>query len=517
MIFFQAAMQNTVVKNVLAALFLVILCFVVGAQAAESAKSSLGIITALVGGLFMIWLGPRVWCLVFLLPPVMKYFPLPGKLAELPVAYVICCGILCYWVLMWGMGYVRFKWRSHLVLDLLVCVVAVYFVFSYLRHPVVLDVLGVDAEFVGGKQYVWCIVATTYYIAVSCIPCGYGQVKTVFLWAVRLTLICCIIGIFLSVLGIRGGGIEQMADDAMKSRFSMFAPLGAYCIYIFYGLNPMVKVLTSPTIFVGLILSFVAILISGWREVLMSNCFVIAAIAFVKRELWVMILLGLLAYGGILLLSSEGVVKELPYGIQRCLSMAPGVEIDKDIRQDAEHSSEWRIEMWRWALNSKYGYIQDYTWGDGFGQSVDYLRRESTSLMRGTTRYGDQDYFARTGTWHSGVITSIHRIGWVGLGIISCVYLYGSYLMFRVCFGLKGTKLFLPALFFVLPYAGAIPLFYISAGTMATFFGSYAYLAVMKLFYCVASEENIIKPLVLRKHYVPQVIREHQDELQTPE
>ena len=52
-------------------------------------------------------------------------------------------------------------------------------------------------------------------------------------------------------------------------------------------------------------------------------------------------------------------------------------------------------------------------------------------MMRGTTRFGDRDYFARTGTWHSGVITSIHRIGWVGLGIISCVYLYGAYLVFR--------------------------------------------------------------------------------------
>ena len=156
----------------------------------------------------------------------------------------------------------------------------------------------------------------------------------------RLTLICCLVNIALSLLGIRGGGIGQIADDAMNSRFGMFAPLGAYCIYIFHGLNPLVKILASPSLSVGLILSFLAILISGWREVLMSNCFVIAALSFIKRELWAMILLGLLAYGGILLLSVEGIVKEMPFGIQRCLSVAPGVEIDRDIRHDTEHSSE---------------------------------------------------------------------------------------------------------------------------------------------------------------------------------
>lgn len=250
-------MQNSVVKNVLAALILVVLCFIVGGQAAENAKSSLMIVAAFVAGMFLIWLGPRCWALIFLLPPVMRFFPLPGKLAELPVAFVICCVILCYWVLMWGMGYVRFKWRTHLVLDLLVCVVAVYFAFSYLRHPVVLEVLDLDAEYVGGKEYVWCVVATTYYIAVSSIPCSYSQVKKVFSWAVRLTLICCLLGIALSLLGIRGAGIAQAVDDAMNSRFTMFAPLGAYCIYIFYGLNPMVKIMASPAMVVGLCLSFV--------------------------------------------------------------------------------------------------------------------------------------------------------------------------------------------------------------------------------------------------------------------
>ncbi len=510
-------MQNSVVKNVLAVLVLVVLCFVVGAQAAENATSSVAIIAAVLGGLLLIWLGPRSWILIYLLPPVLALIPLPGVLVQLPFTYITCIGVFIYWGVMWGMGYVRFKWRSLFVMDILIFVMAAYMVASYIRHPVSMAILGLETEYVGGKEYAFAIGATIYYLAVSSIPSSYEQVQKVFRWAVRLVIVLSIFTIFLRLAGVRGDvNMENLADAASNSRFTMFAPLGAYCIYIIYGQTPLSVVLTSPFKLVGILLSLIAILLSGWREVLMSNCFVIAALAFVKRELWCLVLLGMMAYGGILFLSAEGIIKEMPYGIQRCLSVAPGVEIAPDIRIETEHSSSWRVEMWQWALDSRYGYIKDYTWGDGFGQSVDYLRREATSLMRGTSLMGDQDYFARTGLWHSGYITSIHRLGYVGLCIISLIYLCGICIMFRTCFALKGTVLFLPALFFVLPYAGTPSLFYISEGTIVKFFSTYILLGNMKLFYCVAREQGLIEPWFRRKKYVPLVIKEHADQLSLP-
>jgi hypothetical protein len=132
-------------------------------------------------------------------------------------------------------------------------------------------------------------------------------------------------------------------------------------------------------------------------------------------------------------------------------------------------------------------------------------------MMRGTTRYGDQDFFARTGTWHSGVITSIHRLGYVGLAIITMVYLYGIGMMFRVCMALKGTPMYFPAIFFLLPYAGEPSLFFISAGTIPKFFSTYTYLALIKLFYCVGREQGFIVPLAMQRHYVPLLIREQEE------
>ena len=90
-------MPGSIVRNVLVSLILVVLCIVIGAEAAESRTVALGIICALVGVVFMIWLGPRCWVLLYLVPPVMKLLPLPGKIAELPVPF--WCHAWC-----WGIG-----------------------------------------------------------------------------------------------------------------------------------------------------------------------------------------------------------------------------------------------------------------------------------------------------------------------------------------------------------------------------------------------------------------------------
>lgn len=507
-------MNNAIVKNVLLSMFLVILCFVVGVQAAESAKVSIGILVALVGIAFMLWLGPRVWVLIYLFPPVVMLFPLPGKLGMLPMAFLVSCLVLFYWVVMWIMGYVKFKWRGLLVLDLLVLVVFCYMVASYMRHPVSMAILGYDAEYVGGKEYVWCIVATVHYLAISTIPCTYEQVKHVMNWGVRLSVAACALSITLSLLGVRGGtDITELADAAANTRFGMFVTLGGYGIYYFYGQHPLARILVSPYLMGMCLLSLFGIVLSGAREYLVGNCFIIATIAIIKRELWCLSLMGLLVYGGLLYLSSEGIVEQFPHGVQRCFSVLPGVKIDKEIADGTKHSTEWRIEMWRWALDKRTGYIRDYTWGDGFGQSVDYLRRETVSMMRGTTLYGDQDYFARTGTWHSGVITGIHRLGYVGLAIIIVISVVGGVLLFRTGYALKGTPLFLAFLFLTMPFINYIPRYFLSEGTILKFFHMYVALSFIKLLYCLSREQGLMAPLLQRQRYVPQVIREHGDQL----
>lgn len=502
-------MPNAIVKNVIACLVLVVLCIVIGAQAAESKTASIGIIVALVGGSFMIWLGPRSWTLIFLVPPVMALLPLPGKLAAIPVSFLVGLVVLVYWFIMWGMGYVKFRWRGLLVLDLLVLLLLGYMVCSYVRNPVSMAIFGFDTDYVGGKEYVYCILGCIFYLTVSCIPCSYEQVVRVMKWAVRLCLLACLAAIAIRLSGYAGGAAD-LHEDATQSRFGMFLKLGLYGIYMLYGQHPISKVLLSPGLLIGCLLSGVGILLSGWREQMMAAACITIFLSFIKRELWCLILVFLSIYASLLYLSKEEMVEQFPYGIQRCLSILPGVKVFKEVEANTSHSSEWRIEMWKWALDPRTRYINDYVWGDGFGISVDFLRIETIASMRQGAAYNLREQFAVTGVWHNGAITAIHRLGCVGLAIITMVYIAGICLMIRACRAVRGTPLYLPALFFALPYAAEPALFYISAGTIVKFFNTFVTLSMIKFFYCMAREQGWIQPWQLQQRYVPLVIREHE-------
>ena len=509
-------MPNAIVKNVLACLVLVILCIVIGAEVAESKEVSVGIIAALVGGSFMLWLGARCWVLVFIVPPVMALLPLPGKLGTIPVSYLVGLVVLVYWFIMWGMGYVRFRWRSLLALDFAVAALFLYMVISYIRNPVSMAVFGWETDYVGGKEYVFCILAVLFYIAMSCIPCSHEQVVRVLRWCVRLCIITCFVTIGMALSGYVGAATD-LHEAATGGRFSMFLLLGMYGIYILYGQYPMSRVLLSPGIFVGCVLSCIAILLSGWREQMLASAIITIALAHIKRELWCLTLIFLAIYGALLYLSKEEMLDDWPYGIQRCISILPGVEVSDKVEANAGHSSEWRVEMWKWAVDPRTGYIRDYVWGDGFGISVDFMRRETTAMMRQGAGYNLREQFAVTGVWHNGGITTVHRLGFVGLGLVTLVFVTNVWVILRVCHALRGTPMYLPSLFLILPYVAQPVVFYVSAGTLIKFFNDFVYIAMAKFFYCEAREQGLLMPLFCRQHYIPLAIQAHEERIRPAE
>ena len=504
-------MNAAAIRNAVVAIVLVLLCILIGSYAAEDKTVPVFIIAGIVGFIFMLVLGKRTWALLYLLPPLISFLPL-GILAKLPAGFLVAGFVLSYWSLMWVMGYVRFKWRALPALDYITLALFLYYALTFYWHPVSINALGIEADYVGGKEYVWCFLMAVYYVTLSSIPCSYDELHNVLrktMWiVVGATVFSAVSGMFGLV---SAGGLEGARSEMGNTRFSLFSELGVAMFLIFYSKKTFHEILGSPKYIVILLLCCASVVISGWREKLVMFGTIGLALCYIKREMLYVLFFGVAAYGCLLYLSHEKVVEEyFPFGMQRTLSIFPGVKIKEDVRHETEHSSEWRKVMWRWALDPRTGYIQDYVWGDGFGQAVSDLNRYNVSLMRGSARLGDQEDFASTGTWHNGPIMAVHRTGMVGLGLITIVFLYGSFLIARVCRAYRGTPMFTISALFLCKFYGDIAHFYISAGTIDHFFDDFVYLGLAKVLYCVGREEGIIVPVFSKNRYNPMLIAEQQ-------
>ena len=499
-------MNATAIRNVIVAIVLVLFCILIGSYAAEDKNVSVFMVTGIVGFIFMVVLGRRSWVLLYLLPPVFVFLPL-GILGKLPAGFLVAGFVLAYWTLMWIMGYVQFKWRALPALDAIVLALFLYYLLTFYWHPVSINELGIEAEYVGGKEYAWCVLAVVYYVTLSSIPCSYDALysvlrKTMYL-VVGVTVFVAISGLF----GMVAAG--SLGEAAGNSRFTLFSELGVVVFLIAFSKKSFHEIMASPKYLAIMLFCCAAVVISGWRERLVAFGVIVLALCYIKRELAYIIFLGVAAYGSLLYLSEEKVVEEyFPFGMQRTLSIFPGVQIKDEVRRGTEDSSEWRKVMWRWALDPRTGYIKDYVWGDGFGQAVSDLNRYNVSLMRGSTIFGNQEDFAYTGTWHNGPILAVHRTGIVGLALITITFLYGAFLITRVCRAYRGTPMFMLAVLFLCRFYGNLALFYVSAGTIHGFFDNFIFLALAKVLYCIGREEGIIVPVFSKGRYNPMLIAE---------
>lgn len=501
-------MQGNLIKNILACLVLVALCFVLGAQAAEDVKTSIVFLAGIAGLVFMFILGTRIWVLFFLLPPLLLVVPLPGPFAHVSVELYTGLIVLPSWVLMWSMGYVKFRWRSILILDILVLLLMAYIVATFIRRPVAINVIGLDSDDIGGADYVYAIFASTYYLGMSCIPMEHGKLAKVLRWSVPLFLA----GVALKCgINIARYGSVAIFSDALDSQVSYLFLLGVKGITYIYVAYSLTSILVNPLLIVSSAFCCLSAMLCGGRASFMELFTTLTAVSFIKREFLVCFMLGLMALGGIYTLSAVSTLESLPYGVQRVFTMLPGLNLNQHAARSAAGTWQWRLDLWDMAFDERTGYINDYVFGDGFGQSRSATERRGRALMRGEYVYGqDLDEFAVNGVWHNGVITTIHRLGYVGLGIISFILIVGNVLLFRTCMALRGTPLFLPVVFYVCNFVGFVPLFCWGHADLKTFLETFVPLSLIKLAYCEAREAGLIKPWFRRGHYVPQMIQEYE-------
>lgn len=501
-------------KTIVLLILLSVLAFAAGSMASEGAKQALLPVGILMGVVTLLCLGKHCWVCAYAAPPIIALIPL-GAFSKLPVMYVTGALLLVYWLIMYTLGHVKIVWHKALALDIPVFVFGVYFLFTWGRHPVTLEVFrnpitDSDDTLIGGAEYIWCIFALLFYVFLSIVPMSIRRLGNLFklLFWISMPFL-----VYRTFIGLNSGSLSQqyaeaeLSEQMVDTRYVGLQQLGETLCNFLVCQYSLFSIICSPWKLGVYLFGLVGIALSGFR----SGIFCVALTMFFahicRKQIVSLLILGGVAYAGVLLVTVSGAADELPYGARRILSSIPGVELGGREASDAKASLDWRYEMWDWALDPSTGYIKDYIWGDGYGFNIQRYKRQVVSEARGTYVRSNRD-FAAEGQWHSGWITAIHRTGIVGLVLLFILHVVFIVYTLRVASYLVNVKNSGFIYYFILPSLSEVVNFYVSAGTLAGVFRTYSSIALVKVLTSLAIKDGLMPPMFQRKVYVPMMQRE---------
>ena len=364
-------------------------------------------------------------------------------------------------------------------IDICIWINILYICIVFFRNPVGINALGGDR--VGGKPYVDVILSVMCYLILR-------QHRISGALATKLPKYVLLTSFFTAVAGAIGFFLPQLGDNLayLYSAFSCTGTVGitsqsemasgsitrwifmqglgeSIILYIVSLSNPA-QLLNPNNIkyLLFYILGMIAILVSGFRSAIIQ-ALLATMISVTSRDR----IVGFFKILAILFFIATGAIAmsylpiKLPATFQRALSFLPG-NWDADASADAKDSSEWRFDMWKMVLNSDR-YIHDKIFGDGFGYlRADYER--SIDLMQGKSQLAttevQQEMFMLNGDFHSGPISTIRFVGFVGLALLLASFYYMLKMAISVIKYSKGTDFQFVSYFYSFPII-ALPFIFI--------------------------------------------------------
>jgi hypothetical protein len=424
----------------------IIFAFLAGNYVADE---DYGALFAVIGGVaaasIFFGLGRRLYLLI----PIC--WGLTGKIGVLPIPFSIAQLVIIA-SSAYFMADIIFQKKTEKapfeMIDLWIWINLLYIVTVFFRNPVGFAFLG-SGERVGGKPYVDVVLATIAYLILCRVRITPEYARKLPLWILAVaafTSFAGAVGLFAPEVGIILGRLYSafMPDvyindsfiKAGETRFTFFQILGSKLVlYVVAQTNPLSLIHFRHLGSLCLYLSGLAmIFLSGFRNAIISSMLYTTLSVFlrdrflgaVKIAFTVIVLLC-----GAILLSFTNI--NLPLTAQRALCFLPG-NWDAQAVADAKDSSDWRFELWEIALTSER-YIHNKIFGDGFGfLRSDYERArliESgvTKLMEGEAR---QELFLLDGDFHSGPVSTIRFVGYLGLALFQPLLFLVAVLGYRL-------------------------------------------------------------------------------------
>ena len=440
----------------------------IGSAVGESDIRMIGAVLG-IGALSVVFvqLKTNIWVLL----PVSWF--LTGRLGFLPFPLTVrdMCFLIVigFFVLLFATRAVPWK-RKLGALDYLIYINIFYLISVYVRNPV--GTFALQSELVGGRPYFEIALAFGAFAILSrvnltpfiakifpllfLIPAATVSALEI---TARLvpTLAYPISLIYVGVSGMSVSGVIQEETTVGETRITSLKDVGQIGVLALVSKYRPLTLISPlfPLRALMLAVCLAAIFAAGFRSVVLTTgvyLFLSTLLRRSVRDVWTGMSLALL--GIILLVSLQGSTLQLPLTMQRALSWLPG-DWDYEAVDDAEQSSRWRFEMWEWAWNDQR-IMRDKILGQGFGFSLNEMNLIAAmyaSTLPGQNLLGgsDREQFMITGTLHSGPLSTIKFIGFVGFVLYFSLLVYMSVTGWRLCRRAYGTKAFSLALFVGIP------------------------------------------------------------------
>lgn len=442
-----------------------LVAIVIGQRIASNDYKSIGLLlgvcTAIVVALVA---GDKYWVLIPALSPAIggiRLIPIPFSYSELAAI-----GAIGMYFIYLAFKKARFGIRVKTV-DLIMYVSLIYLITVWVRNPA--GFLFVRTEMIGGRPYFIIFIAFLAYVVLANHSADQKLGRAlIYIMAIPAILVGCLNG-FVSIfpestryiLPFYGGiDVSGLADnfDAEQDgrRLTGLADIANPIIKLLVALYPA-STLVLP-IHIGRFILFFGSLIliglSGFRNyyvAAMASLLVASGLRKRWTDIIIVGVVGTVSLSGIIVLQGSGV--QMPFAIQRAFSMLPLADWDPAAKADADASTEWRMDMWKDAWETP-GIMRDKLLGDGFGFRLEEMAAIQESLLnQGMGFAGRSQYEAHLimGSYHSGPLNTIKRVGFIGLGILVLWFFFQTREILRLMARAWGTPYQNWSLFLTIP------------------------------------------------------------------
>jgi hypothetical protein len=424
-------MDSQKIKVILIVFLSAIAAVYLGIAAATAQTVAILWVVGVLGVVFILALGKNVWLLIA------AGASLGGGLNFIPGSPKL------WWIAMATTAFIftlrfamrrthEFTWRFN-VMDLAILIHIAMLAQAFLRNPVGLSIFGGSADgMIGGKPYVLHAFAIICYVLLSMVP---GNIKTIKTAAIIMiscaffdgaagligTLVPAVAMIGLPIYSGFSFGVAQTGEAANASEgrvtegkqvgeslgraaFTLFRPLSTLNPFNLLGFTMMSTAVLS-------------VLISGFRSAMGYLVIYFVVGSLLRRKIIDIFLASAVAVVGLCSLLFIG-TENLPHGAKRILTVLPipGL-VDEQIKESAENSTDWRVEMWILALTTDR-YIHNKMLGDGFGMRKDEMSAAIDAVFGDKRRAAGMDMqenLMARGSYHGFHVQTIRMTGYVGL------------------------------------------------------------------------------------------------------